>query len=379
MANSDIDTIQTPGGFEHESKEHELPKERKLFLQLLRNYPDGAISVIDKEFSFILTGGELHNRLGVDPKYLIGREIYPKFPAKLRQVIIKRLEKVFQGNNLSEFELPFKIKGEYYVMDAFPLKEKDDSVVYAGVIIRNISHLKKAEMELRRALKKEKELSELKSRFVSMASHEFRTPLSAVLSSACLVKKYITGEKQDQANKHLDRIISSVNMLTDILNDFLSIGKIEEGKVVSKPVELNIKEVITAAISDMAVIQKKGQYISYGHSGPEWTSLDPVLLKHIVINLLSNAIKFSSESSPIEIKTEWINNRLVISVQDYGIGIPEESQAHLFKRFYRASNVTNIQGTGLGLHIVSKYLELMNGKIEYTSKLNKGTRFVISF
>ena len=115
------------------------------------------------------------------------------------------------------------------------------------------------------------------------------------------------------------------------------------------------------------------------HTGGEQAFLDPVLLKHIIQNLLSNAIKFSAENSPVEVKTEWTKHRFVLSVKDHGIGIPQEYRKHLFERFYRASNALNIQGTGLGLHIVNKYVELMNGTIHYKSELQKGTQFVIIF
>lgn len=359
--------------------EKELTKVRQLFLQLLRNYPDGAISVVDKNYRFITTGGELHKRMGIDLGQLIGHEIYPNFPENARQFIKNELEQVFLGNNLSDSEIPYPLKGQLYVMDAFPLKEEDGSIMYAGVIIRNISGLKMAEEELKRSLKKEKELGELKSRFVTMASHEFRTPLSTVLSSAYLLRKYTTDDTQVNRDKHIARIISSVNLLIDILNDFLSVGKIEEGKIAVKPMTLNIKELIQNAVEETEGIQKKGQRIIYKHTGKEIVVLDPLLLKHIVINLLTNALKFSPENKQVEVKTSWKNSRLVLTVKDRGIGIPAEYRDHLFERFYRASNAVNIQGTGLGLHIISKYVELLNGQIEYTSEIHKGTQFTVTF
>jgi signal transduction histidine kinase len=168
-------------------------------------------------------------------------------------------------------------------------------------------------------------------------------------------------------------------VLNDILNDFLSIGKIEEGKIVVTPVRINIRESITNSIQELAGMQKEGQQIYYEHKGGEWTELDPVLLKHIINNLVSNAIKFSPENSNIDIMTGWENGRLKLTVKDEGIGIPEEYKGHLFERFYRASNAINIQGTGLGLHIVSKYLELMGGEISFESELYKGSVFEIVF
>jgi PAS domain S-box-containing protein len=229
------------------------------------------------------------------------------------------------------------------------------------------------------ALEKEKELNELKSRFVSMASHEFRTPLSTILSSAYLVTKYTTTEDQSKRDKHVQRIVSSVNMLTDILNDFLSVGKIEEGKIQIRFTHFSIKEFIEHLSAEMQPIFKAGQHIRYQHEGPEEVNLDMTLLKHIVMNLLSNAIKFSPENSAIQINTAVQEGNAFVSVKDSGIGISPEDQKHLFERFFRGENVINIQGTGLGLHIVGKYVELLNGNIECKSELGEGTEFIIKF
>lgn len=233
---------------------------------------------------------------------------------------------------------------------------------------------------LSEALEKEKELNELKSRFVSMASHEFRTPLSTVLSSAYLLSKYSQTEEQPKRDKHIQRIVSSVNMLNDILNDFLSVGKIEEGRIQVRFAEVNITTLINELLSELQPIYKKGQRIEYNHSGEEIAMLDVSLLKHIVMNLLSNAIKFSSEDAVIHISTSNPDgSELTLKVKDNGIGISKEDQEHLFERFFRGANVTNIQGTGLGLHIVAKYAELMNGTIKAESELGEGTEFIITF
>ncbi len=233
--------------------------------------------------------------------------------------------------------------------------------------------------EINKALSKEKELSDLKSRFVSMASHEFRTPLSTILSSASLVAKYTESDEQDKRDKHIHRIKSSVNNLTDILNEFLSIGKIEDGKIVAHFSTFNIKEMITALCSEMQGIVKKGQLAIYTHQGNETVNLDPTLLRNVIINLFSNAIKFSPENSPIAITSAVTNKQIILSIKDSGIGISAEDQEHLFERFFRGANVTNIQGTGLGLHIVGRYIELMDGRIEFKSELEKGTEFIITF
>lgn len=233
--------------------------------------------------------------------------------------------------------------------------------------------------ELTKALSKEKELGDLKSRFVSMASHEFRTPLSTILSSASLLAKYTETVEQEKRDKHIDRIKSSVNNLTDILNEFLSIGKIEDGKIVARYRRFNVKDFIADICAEIRGIAKKNQQITYTHSGKQVIELDDSLLRNIIFNLLSNAIKFTGEAGIIEIISAVEEDIFTITIKDNGIGISTEDQQHLFERFFRASNVTNIQGTGLGLHIVAKYAELMNGTISFESELEKSTSFTISF
>jgi PAS domain S-box-containing protein len=249
---------------------------------------------------------------------------------------------------------------------------------FLGVAI-DISERKKAEVELKAALQKEKDLNELKSRFVSIASHEFRTPLSTILSSAYLISQYKTAEDEEKRSRHIDRIISSANMLTDILNDFLSVGKIEEGKIQVREKEVNITEYLPSLINELQGLRKKRQFIEYDHQGNETVHTDPSILKHIIFNLVSNAVKFSPEDGRIEIKTRQHNRRFTLNIKDNGIGIPEEDQRHLFDLFYRGSNVSNIQGTGLGLHIIKRYTEILGGTIQCESKENEGTKFEIAF
>jgi PAS domain S-box-containing protein len=265
------------------------------------------------------------------------------------------------------------------LLNVTAMKDDENNIIGFLGIALNISESKKTEQELQVALEKEKELGELKSRFVSMASHEFRTPLSTVLSSSYLIEKYTSAEDQQKREKHLQRIVSSVNMLTDILNDFLSVGKIEEGKIQVRLTHFNISDQVTAIAEEIKNNLKKEQKIIYRHEGNTDVVMDASLLKHIIMNLISNAGKFSPEYSPIEIKTVVAGKHITLSVKDHGIGISKEDQKHLMERFFRGANAGNIQGTGLGLHIVSKYAELMNGTVECKSVLEKGTEFIITF
>ena len=233
--------------------------------------------------------------------------------------------------------------------------------------------------ELSKALNKEKDLGDLKSAFVSMASHEFRTPLSTILSSASLLAKYKLTEEQEKRDKHVLRIKSSVINLNNILNEFLSLGKIEDGKIVKHDSVFNIKELISQQINEISEIFKPGQQVNYTHSGNPDVILDPVLFKNILINLLSNAAKFSAENKEMFVTTEVKKHLLKFCIKDEGMGISKKDQEHLFEIFYRATNAMNIPGTGLGLHIVAKYVEIMNGKLEIKSELDKGTEINIIF
>ena len=242
-----------------------------------------------------------------------------------------------------------------------------------------LNELEASKEELTISLEKEKEVNDLKSRFVSMASHEFRTPLSTILSSISLLAKYSTTEDQPKRDKHIDRIKSSVKSLTDILNEFLSLGRIEEGKVDVKPDSFDLTEFMSNIINEMNVLLKPNQNIQYTHIGSPTTYSDSNLLKHVIVNLLSNAIKFSPENSIINIESKVDDNATTLQITDQGIGIPKSDQVHLFERFFRATNVTNIQGTGLGLHIVGRYVDLLKGSIKYNSELEKGSTFTIQF
>jgi PAS domain S-box-containing protein len=237
---------------------------------------------------------------------------------------------------------------------------------------------KEAEEKMRLALNYEIELNKLKSNFVTLASHEFRTPLTTILSSAFLLDKYVSEEYREKVNKHLTRIKNSVSLLTSILDEFLSLSKIEEGKLEAKSEKLNIREAMDALCSNLQGMAKPGQRIVYAHMGEEEIYSDPVLLGSIVNNLVSNAIKYSADSDQIHVSSV-VNSKIYLSVKDHGIGISKEDQKHLFDRFFRASNTGNIQGTGLGLHIMKHYLDMLGGSIEVISEPGQGSEFKISF
>ena len=236
----------------------------------------------------------------------------------------------------------------------------------------------KAEEGVRKLFQKEKELSELKSRFVSLASHEFRTPLSTIMSSVSLIARYEKDAQKDKRLKHINRIKNNVTNLTGLLNDFLDLEKLEEGQL--KPVydDFDFRQFIVEIRDEMQAISKKGQtIILISEDNIHLVRLDEQMLKNICFNLLSNAIKYSNEDGTIKFIYRKEGDNLILIVKDEGIGIPKSEQHNLFLRFFRAKNASGIQGTGLGLYIVKKYVDEMNGSITFTSEIKKGSTFQI--
>ncbi len=240
------------------------------------------------------------------------------------------------------------------------------------------SALRANETKLKESLEKEKELNELKSRFVSMASHEFRTPLSTILSSADLIEAYRKEDQQPKRERHTQRIRTSVANLTSILNDFLSLSKLEEGKIEAHPTTFHLQEAWAEVHEGVQGLVKKGQKVRvHGLKDIPTLHMDRRMLQNIFYNLLSNAFKYSEEGSPVDCRLSCHQGELNVEIQDYGIGIPESEQQHLFTRFFRAHNVENIQGTGLGLNIVKGYVNFMGGRIQLSSELGAGTTVIV--
>jgi PAS domain S-box-containing protein len=228
--------------------------------------------------------------------------------------------------------------------------------------------------ELEISLEKEKVLGDLKTRFVSMASHEFRTPLTSILGSATLIEKYTKAEDQSKREQHINRIKSSVSHLTEILEEFLSVGKLEDGKLEIHPTEFSIRAFINDILSDFSSYV---QVIRFELTEDFTCFQDSSILRKVIFNGLSNALKFSQKEVVISVILE--GKQVIIAIKDQGIGISEEDQKHLFERFFRGGNATVIQGTGLGLHLVDRYMRLLSGEVEIKSELNRGTELLIKF
>lgn len=372
------------------------------FDALFNNAAIGII-IVNGSGNILLVNNFAENQFGYSAEELLGEKIEKLIPQRFREKHVHYRDNYHKHNphsrpmgtgmdlfalkkNGDEFPVEVSLstyknaEGQFsiaFVSDITIRKRSEDALVQLNAELEQ--KVKDRTQSLEEALEKEKELNELKSRFVSMASHEFRTPLSTILSSIYLVSQYKEAEDQGKRDKHVQRIISSVNMLTDILNDFLSVGKIEEGKIQVRRQDINIDETVRAIATEINPILKPGQAIRYEHDGDVTVISDPGLLRHIMMNLVSNAIKFSPEGSSIWISTHVDKGKMTISIKDEGMGIPQDDQQYLFQRFFRGTNVTNIQGTGLGLHIVAKYVELLDGDINFESTPDKGTRFILTF
>jgi two-component system, LuxR family, sensor kinase FixL len=241
-----------------------------------------------------------------------------------------------------------------------------------------IDALTQAKEEVSNTLEKEKELNQIKSRLLSMASHEFRTPLSTIQLSASLIQRYAENINNPKIEAHVYKIKSAIANLTIILDDFLLLEKAESNKITLQICSFDLQDFIKEIIGELKLLTKKKQkLISLPGNKAILVKLDKNLLKNCIINLVSNAIKYSGEETEIELWTSINTSTITINIKDNGIGIPEEDHQHLFEAFFRAHNTGNIPGTGLGLHIVSRYVKLMNGTISFKSAVNKGTLFTI--
>ncbi|WAC39387.1 PAS domain-containing sensor histidine kinase [Pedobacter sp. SL55] len=243
-----------------------------------------------------------------------------------------------------------------------------------------IKILQQTKEELSLSLAKEKELGKLKSRFVSIASHEFRTPLSLMQLSRSLIEHHSAQYQNPNITKHLDKINDAVLNITAILNDFLSLEKLETGKVLAEASSFSLMELAQEITEEMQVVLKDGQEIIFKHRGKDqMISLDHNLLKNCIIILIDNAIKYSGNSSSIQFHTKINKNCCTVRICDNGIGIPYDDQKNLFEAFFRAHNTGKIPGNGLGLSILSRYTILMNGKVKFRSRINRGTLFTLTF
>jgi PAS domain S-box-containing protein len=361
----------------------------------LFEYATIGILVISHDGKIQLANPCVEKLFGYDSEELIGEPLEILIPDSFKKRHQSHREGFFDrpkaremGSGLDLFAL--KKSGEEFPVEISLGHYRLDNERLAVAFVTDVTERRKYNeqlelkvrertLELTLMLEREKELNEIKSRFVSMASHEFRTPLSAILSSISLVETYTKMDDEEKRIKHVERIKSSVKNLTDILNNFLSLDKLEQGKVEMTKELFDLKEFGLDIIEDVKGMLKPGQEIICEHSGELQTVQDKKILRNVLLNLLSNAIKYSGENQQVIMSCRANPFSVEISVKDQGIGIPMEEQKNLFGKFYRARNAVNHQGTGLGLNIVKRYIDILDGDIRFVSEPDKGTEFVISY
>lgn len=357
----------------------DLRKANELFVNLFYESPI-AIAISNLDTGVIIDcNKEYTNLLGFSKSELLGTtavQLGIVVGDADRNAIVSPAMRM---NGVHEVEVQLKPKNSNPIWVSISMQRieiNNENCLLSAIL--NMTVHKQAEEKIKQALETEIELNKLKSNFVTLASHEFRTPLTAVLSSASLIERYADAVNQEKITKHVSRIKAAVNLLTSILNEFLSLSKIEEGRVEPKVESLNLRQTVEVVCQNLRMFAKPGQKIIYEHAGEEVICSDPVLLGNILNNLLSNAIKYSHENSEILVSSN-VNSAVHVAVKDSGIGISKEDQKHLFQRFFRASNAGDVPGTGLGLHIMKHYVDLLNGVIDVKSEPGIGTEFNITF
>lgn len=364
---------------EQKKHERELQKANELFSILFNENPTGVIISRLNDGKIFDCNKAYIDLVGYSKSELVGKKIEDLNILVKQGIRATIAEQIKQHNTINNFELEIRNKSGSIISGLLSGQLITiDGEAYILVILKDNTIYKKAEADMLQALAKERELSQMKSDFVTLASHEFRTPLSTIQSSADLLALYPETSQQEERLKHVRRIHLSVQKLTAILKEFLTADKIEAGEITPSLTSVNIKEFIADICREMQLMAKDGQYLNYKHTGEILVNTDAEFLQHILVNLISNAIKYSPAKSPIIITSKLNDHTFTIIVKDNGIGIPKEDQKNLFTRFYRASNTVNIQGTGLGLYIAKRYSEMLDGTITLESELSKGSEFIIN-
>jgi len=284
-----------------------------------------------------------------------------------RKPAAKEIEEIIEG------------KSKYFECFGFPVFNDKGIVTKIVEYVLDITEKKETVDKIKSAFVREKELNELKSNFISSTSHEFRTPLATLFSSVELIEHYDKTKSDEKKFYHLNRIKDIVKYMTKMLDNILMINKAEVDKIEFEPEMINLKSLCSEILEDIIISASDNHFIDQVLEGnTERVFMDPNLTRHILTNLLSNAVKYSPDGGKILFKTEVFDDKVVFTIRDEGIGIPEEDVKNMFQYFFRARNSRTIPGTGLGLSIVKKSVEVHKGEIEFTSAEKNGTTFIVS-
>lgn len=370
--------------------EEALFQEKELLSTLIKNAPIGIIST-DESGEILLVNPAFEKICGYAAEELVGRK--PPYPywdlADLKQ-IYQEFDQAMSGNK-DYIELWFTRKnGERFLARLQPISIFDEqgNMLRHLATMEDITKYKQAEEELYKALETERELNEFKSRFVATVSHEYRTPLATILSSAELLERYAEQFTEEKRRKHYSRIQSSVHLLTELVNDVLTISKIESRKQGFNPSPLDLEKFCRELVEELQLTIGSLHTLVFTSHGKEYSEaqdslianaeIDEKLLRSIISNLLSNAVKYSPKGTTVRLDLSGDPHQAILSIQDEGIGIPLEDQPHLFTSFYRGTNVGTLSGTGLGLAIVKSSVDLHGGKIAVNSEVGVGTTVTVT-
>lgn len=347
----------------------------------LFEYAPTGFFIMDQDGTLLNGNKEAENISGYSRFMLIGKSLFdadlivPPDKNKLKTI----LDKSNKGISSETEEINIKRKDGSIIpleVRTFPMQLDGRQVVFGNA--NDISMRKRAEVEVQNALEKLKELNSLRSRFVSMVSHEFRTPLATMLSSIELLDLLENSLTIEEKKQHYTKIINSIDYLTQLLNDVITINKADAGKLDVNIANIDVVYLIKSIKDDITNSYKKGHLIHFGTNKENLIcGTDEKLLRQAASNLIENAVKYTPDGKNIFIKLECNKDEFVLTVEDEGIGIPESTAKNIFSPFYRGSNIGEIAGTGLGLTVAKKSVESLNGEISFSSKVNTGTKFVV--
>lgn len=324
------------------------------------------------------TGYTANEVIGYYPGELMdGPETDASVREQLKNATLNQLP--FAGEKLSYMKDGSKV---WFYLNATPIFNEKGELTNWVSVETDITILKDAEDKIKNALDKERELSELKSRFVSMASHEFRTPLAGIMTSIELVRILMEKSPKDfdiRMEFHLERAMEEIDRMTQIMDNILLFGKMQSGRIPFKPRMQDFNAFLLQLCSELR-LRFPNRLIRVTLEGNvKEAAFDSKMMEHIFSNILHNALKYSSEEKPVEVFVCCDNESYEIAVRDHGIGIPEQEQDQLFTSFFRASNTGNIAGTGMGLVIVKQFVDLHKGEIKIKSKEKKGCVVSVKF
>ncbi len=359
-----------------EERTAELRASEERYRTITRNLPHGLVHIFDRDLRYVFSDGEELKRLGLTHAMLVGRHLHDVLDTAAVTVFEEHLRRVWQGETV-KFENEFS--DQSFLTSAAPLLNPANEITQVLVFSTNITDRKRAETALRQTLAREMELGEMRSRFLSIATHDMRTPLAVIQSSAEMLIEYEDRLSEAKKREKIERIRNNIKPMVDLLNDILTIERIEANNLQFQPTRVDLAAFCQSLLRDFQESIGTAHRFEVSITGPcPVAMLDRKLLQHIMGNLLSNAIKYSPAGSTITVDLQCGTDQAVFRLQDEGIGIPAADQAHLFDTFYRATNVGGITGTGLGLSIVKLAVSLHGGTITFESQEGQGTCFSVT-